>query len=141
VAEQGFATASSPFHPVSEIQTMFRLSLRIAAAGLIALGSIAPAFACDPEDLKAEYRSLCATPTDAIAQLVSATASRLKPEAAAQLLAKAKEAQAMCLADKYDDAMKLAVRVAKALGSAEQEMGLPREQFAAAKGGTQVAAK
>ncbi len=114
---------------------------RIFAASLIALGSIAPAFACDPEDLKAEYRSLCATPTDAIAQLVDATASRLKPEAAAQLTAKAKEAQAMCLADKYDDAMRLAVRVAKALGSAEQEAGLPREQFAAGSGSTQVAIK
>ena len=47
----------------------------------------------------------------------------------------------MCLADKYDDAMKLAVRVAKALGSVEQEAGLPREQFAAGTGGTQVASK
>ncbi|MCA3651461.1 MAG: hypothetical protein IOC54_06425 [Methylobacterium sp.] len=120
---------------------MSRPSLRIAAAGLIALGSIVPAFACDPEDLKAEYRSLCAKPTDAIAQLVAASASRLKPEAAVQLTAMAKEAQAMCLADKHDDAMKLAVRVAKALGSAEQEAGLPREQFAAGTGGTQVAAK
>lgn len=120
---------------------MHRHSLRLVAASLIALGSIAPAFACDPEDLKAEYRSLCGTATDTTAQLVSETASRLKPEAAAQLVAKAKEAQAMCLADKYDDAMKLAVRVAKALGSAEQEAGLPREQFALGTGSTQVAAK
>ncbi len=120
---------------------MFRPSLLIAAAGLIALGSIAPAFACDPEDFQAEYRSLCATPTDAIAQLVASTAPKLKPEVAAQLTAKAKEAQAMCLADKYDDAMKLAVRLAKALGSAEQEAGLPREQFAATQNGTQVTAR
>jgi hypothetical protein len=35
----------------------------------------------------------------------------------------------------------LAVRVAKALGSAEHEAGLPREQFAAATSGTQVAEK
>jgi hypothetical protein len=100
-----------------------------------------PAGACDPEDLKAEYRSLCAIPTDAIAGLVQASAGRLKPEAAALLIAKAKEAQAMCLSDKYDDAMKLSVRVARALGSAEQEAGLAREQFAVGTGSTQVAVK
>jgi hypothetical protein len=113
----------------------------LAAAAMIALQAVAPAFACDPEDLKAEYRSLCATATDTTAQLVAATASKLKPDAAALLTSKAKEAQAMCLADKYDDAMRLAVRVAKALGSAEQEAGLAREQFSAAPSETRVAAK
>lgn len=120
---------------------MFRTPLSLAAAGLIALASIVPTFACDPEDLKAEYRSLCAIPTDVIVQLVASTAHKLKPEAAAQLTAKAREAQAMCLADKYDDAMKLVVRVAKALGAAEQEAGLPREQFAAVSGSTPAPVK
>jgi hypothetical protein len=116
-------------------------SLPLIAAGLLAFGAVAPAVACDPEDLKAEYRSLCATPTDAIAQLVAMTAPRLKPEAAALLSAKAKEAQAMCLSDDYDDAMRLAVRVAKALGSAEREAGLPAEQLAGVAAGMQVATK
>jgi hypothetical protein len=102
------------------------------AAGPVAFALIdTPAFACDPEDLKAEYRSLCATPTDAVAELVEATAARLDSEAASLLSAKAKESQALCLADRYDDAMRLAVRVAKALGAAERDAGLPRERFAA----------
>jgi hypothetical protein len=115
--------------------------MRLAAVAMIALQAVTPAFACDPEDLKAEYRSLCATATDTTAQLVAATAGKLKPEAASLLMSKAKEAQAMCLTDKYDDAMRLAVRVAKALGSAEQEAGLARERFSAAPAGTQVAAR
>jgi hypothetical protein len=101
----------------------------LIAAPFALLVAVAPAGACDPEDLKAEYRSLCATPTDAVAQFVAASTSRLKPEIARSLIDKAKEAQAMCLADKYDDAMRLAVRVAKALGAAELEAGVPREQF------------
>jgi hypothetical protein len=101
----------------------------LIAAPLALFIGIAPAGACDPEDLKAEYRSLCATPTDAVAQFVAASTARLKPEIARSLIDKAKEAQAMCLADKYDDAMRLAVRVAKALGAAELEAGVPREQF------------
>lgn len=117
---------------------MSRALAAIAAAGLITFGSVAPAFACDPEDLKAEYRNLCATPTDAIAGLVQASAARLKPEAAKLLATKAKEAQQMCLDDKYDDAMKLAVRVARALGAAEQEASLPREQLTAAPGLTRL---
>lgn len=120
---------------------MRHTSLSIIAAGLIASAVIMPAIACDPEDLKTEYRSLCATPTDAIAQLVSTTAPRLKPEIATLLTAKAKEAQALCLSDDYDDAMRLAVRVAKALGSAEREAGLPAEQLAAGPAGMQVATK
>jgi hypothetical protein len=104
-------------------------SLTLATAAVIALTAIAPAFACDPEDLKAEYRNLCATPVDAIGQMVDASAPRLSAEARAPLLAKAKEAKALCEADKYDDAMRLAVRVARALGSAEQAAGLPREQL------------
>jgi hypothetical protein len=101
-------------------------------AGPVALVLIAaPALACDPEDLKAEYRSLCATPTDAVAELVGATVARLDPETASLLSAKTKESQALCLADKYDEAMRLAVRVAKALGAAERDAGLPRERLAA----------
>jgi hypothetical protein len=99
----------------------------------------APAGACDPEDLKAEYRNLCATPTDAIATLVGATIGKLKPETATLLAAKAKEAQDLCLADRYDDAMKLAIRVAKALGSAEQEQGLPGERLTEAPATTKLA--
>ena len=120
---------------------MRHASLSLIAAGLLAFAAVVPAVACDPEDLKAEYRSLCATPTDAIAQLVAMTAPRLKPEAAALLTAKAKEAQALCLSDDYDDAMRLAVRVAKALGSAERDAGLPAEQLAGMAGGMQVATK
>jgi hypothetical protein len=108
---------------------MPRSSLTLTIAGLMALITVAPAFACDPEDLKAEYRNLCATPTDAIAALVQATAGKLPSEAAAQLTAMARQAQQMCLHDKYDDAMRLAVRVAKALGAAEHAAGLPREQL------------
>jgi hypothetical protein len=101
-------------------------------AGPVALTLIAaPALACDPEDLKAEYRSLCATPTDAVADLVGTAVARLDPETASLLNAKAKESQALCLADRYDDAMRLAVRVAKALGAAERDAGLPRERLAA----------
>ena len=87
--------------------------------------AITPAGACDPEDLKVEYRALCATPTDAISSLVEASAARLKADIRDQLIAKAKEAQALCIADRYDDAMRLAVHVARALGSAEQQAGLP----------------
>ncbi len=123
---------------------MPRSTLTFASAALLALAAITPAFACDPEDLKAEYRSLCATPTDAIATLVAASAGKLAPDEAALLKAKAKQAQQMCLDDKYDDAMNLAVRVAKALGSAEQAAGLPREQLTqgtAASAATQLALK
>ena len=111
------------------------------AAPLALLVAVAPAGACDPEDLKAEYRSLCATPTDAVAQLVAASSARLNPDIATSLIAKAKEAQAMCLADKYDDAMRLAVRIAKALGAAEHEAGVPREQFTEAPGSFEIVAK
>jgi hypothetical protein len=101
-----------------------------------------PAGACDPEDLKAEYRALCATPADMAGELVKASGARLKADVHAQLTAKAKEAHALCLADKYDDGMRLAMRVAKALGAAEQEAGLPREQFTAISSQQQaVAAK
>jgi hypothetical protein len=113
----------------------------LIAAPFALLVAVAPAGACDPEDLKAEYRSLCATPTDAVAQLVAASTARLPQEIAASLIAKAKESQAMCLADKYDDAMRLAVRVAKALGAAEHEAGVPREQFTEASGSLKVVAK
>jgi hypothetical protein len=104
-----------------------RLTLTsLAAAIVLAAG---PAGACDPEDLKAEYRNLCATPIDAIGQMVDASASRLSADVRAPFLTKAKEAKDLCEADKYDDAMRLAVRVARALGSAEQAAGLPREQL------------
>jgi phage tail sheath gpL-like len=120
--------------PIPKTSALITFALCLAAG---------PAGACDPEDLKAEYRNLCATPTDAIATLVAATAGKLKPEMATLLASKAKEAQDLCLADKYDDAMKLAVRVAKALGSAEQEHGLPRERLTAVPGNaaTRVAAR
>jgi hypothetical protein len=122
----------------------FRTHALKALAGVplaLALG-VAPAGACDPEDLKAEYRNLCATPTDLIMTLVEANAAKLKPEIRAELIAKAKETQALCLADKYDDAMRLAVRVAKALGAAEQEAGLPRERLTQVEGErTEVAAR
>ena len=113
----------------------------LIAAPLALLVAIAPAGACDPEDLKAEYRSLCATPTDAVAQLVAASSARLGPDIATSLAAKAKEAQAMCLADKYDDAMRLAVRIAKALGAAEHAAGVPREQLTQAPGSFEVVAR
>lgn len=117
-----------------------RSIIKTFAAVPLALALAAgPAGACDPEDLKAEYRNLCATPTDAIASLVQASAGKLKADVAQLLAAKAKQAQQMCLDDKYDDAMKLAVRVARALGSAEQETGLPKEQLTAAPGLTQLA--
>jgi hypothetical protein len=118
--------------PILKASALAAFALCLAAA---------PAGACDPEDLKAEYRNLCATPTDAIATLVGATAGRLKPETATLLASKAKEAQDLCLADKYDDAMKLAIRVAKALGSAEQEQGLPRERLTEAPAATRLAAR
>jgi hypothetical protein len=95
--------------------------------------------ACDPEDLKTEYRALCATPTDAVLALVEAAAGKLPAERRATLLAKANEAKGLCQSDKYDDAMKLAVRVARALGSAEQEHGLPREQLTVAPIQTRLA--
>jgi hypothetical protein len=120
---------------------MPRSSLTLTVAGLMALLAVAPALACDPEDLKAEYRNLCATPTDAIATLVAASAGKLSPETAAQLTAKAKQAQQMCLDDKYDDAMRLAVRVAKALGAAEQAAGLPRERLTEAPAATRLAVR
>ena len=108
---------------------MFNLTKVLLLTPLVLSLGIATAGACDPEDLKAEYRSLCATPTDAVLALVEATSGRLKPDVKSLLLAKAKEAQGLCLTDKYDEAMRLTVRVAKALGSAEQEAGLPREQL------------
>lgn len=112
------------------------------AACLAALVAVPPALACDPNDLIAEYRSLCATPTDLINGLVEASGARLKPEARAVLAGKAREAQALCLADKYDDAMRLAVRVAKALGAAEQEAGLAPERLAELSGeATRVASR
>ena len=113
----------------------------LIAAPFALLVAIAPAGACDPEDLKAEYRSLCATPTDAVAQLIAASSARLGPDIATSLAAKAKEAQAMCLADKYDDAMRLAVRIAKALGAAEHAAGVPREQLTQAPGSFEVVAR
>jgi hypothetical protein len=115
---------------------LFKTSLMMPLALLLAT---APAGACDPEDLKAEYRSLCATATDTTAQLVAATAGRLPQDVATLLVAKAQEAQGLCLADKYDDAMKLAVRVARVLGSAEQEAGLVRDRLAAVPAGPQLA--
>ncbi len=47
----------------------------------------------------------------------------------------------MCLADKYDDAMRLAVRIAKALGAAEHAAGVPREQLTQAPGSFEVVAR
>lgn len=112
-----------------------------AAAILIAAGAPAPAFACDPDDLKAEYRSLCATPTDAILALVEAAAPRLSPERGSSLIAKAREAKALCEGDKYDDGMRLAIRVARALGAIEQEQGLPQERLTAAPQAAVLAAR
>jgi hypothetical protein len=110
-------------------QIMARFNPALAAITALALIA-APAVACDPEDLKAEYRALCATPTDLAVTLVGASAAKLPREMATHLLEKAKHAQALCLADKYDDAMQLAMRVVKVLGSIEQEVGVPRDQLA-----------
>lgn len=120
---------------------MSRKSIRLCVAAIVVLGAITPAFACNPEDLKAEYRSLCAETTDAAVEFVKATASRIKPETALLLAAKAKEAQGLCLSDNYEDAMRLAVRVARALGAAEQEAGLPRDELAGLSAATIVAVK
>lgn len=111
---------------------MFPRFHRLATSTLVALACSAPALACDPEDLKTEYRALCATPTDAIAALVNASAGKLSPKDRSLLTGKAKQAQQLCLEDKYDDAMKLAVRVARALGGAERDAGLPKDPLAEA---------
>jgi hypothetical protein len=99
----------------------------IASALFLSLGQVA--LACDPEDLKREYRSLCVVPSESIRSLLKQTS--LMPEETRKMIeAKAEEARSLCEADRYDDAMILAMRVARALGSAEHEAGIPRERFA-----------
>jgi hypothetical protein len=112
----------------------------IASALLLSL--VQTASACDPEDLKREYRSLCVVPSDSIRSLLKQTGT-VPDETRKMIEAKAEEARGLCEADRYDDALMLAIRVARALGSAEHEAGVPRERFAqeSSSQGASVAAR
>lgn len=105
------------------------------------LSLVLPAQACDPEDLAREYRSLCEVTQTSVRELTASLGERINAETRTLVLAKADESRKLCLDDKYDDGMKLAMRAARLLGNAEVRQGLPGESFAAAASPVAVAQK
>lgn len=111
------------------------LRRRAALCGLAAaLTLAAPAYACDPEDLAREYRSLCSVTHTTLKDMAEALGPSLAADTRTLVLAKAEEAKKLCLDDKYDEGMKLALRATRLLGNAEARQGLPGERFADAGG-------
>jgi hypothetical protein len=141
----GNDSATLPLHAKEENDMSALKALRSRPAVLVVVATtlslVLPAQACDPEDLAREYRSLCEVTHTSVRELAASLGDKINAETRNLVLAKADESKKLCLDDKYDEGMKLAMRAARLLGNSEVRQGLPGENFAAAASPVSVAQK